>query len=297
MIGLLTRNGKTLTTLEAVDAFISSKRAIDATFETIKAYRGRLKPFIATFPTIPQDPREIEDYMASLRCSSETRRLTFTVLKGLYKFAQMRYGISNPMDQVGRPRKKRLLVESLTDEEVEDTLGIIDNLRDYALFRLFLDTGIRVGEAAPLEQNHIGENTIRISGKTGEAEVPISHEVRDMLRRLGQERVFVGRFGPINEPGMQAIVRKWLRRAGVSGKKTGPHVLRHTFARMFLMSGGDAISLKNILRHTSLTMTDKYVHLWGADLVAKHRQFTPSRRIKAKPPDERRPRGRPRKLT
>ncbi|MNP57799.1 Tyrosine recombinase XerC [compost metagenome] len=39
------------------------------------------------------------------------------------------------------------------------------------------------------------------------------------------------------------------------------HVLRHTFASHFIMSGGNLLTLQRILGHTTVAMTMRYAHL------------------------------------
>ena len=42
------------------------------------------------------------------------------------------------------------------------------------------------------------------------------------------------------------------------------HDLRHTFASHFIMRGGDLLTLKEILGHSSLKMVQRYTHLAAA---------------------------------
>ena len=49
-------------------------------------------------------------------------------------------------------------------------------------------------------------------------------------------------------------------------QRTSCHSFRHTFARMYLVNGGDAFRLQKILGHSDLTMTKKYVALFAQDL-------------------------------
>ncbi|WP_278277829.1 tyrosine-type recombinase/integrase [Anaerovirgula multivorans] len=68
-------------------------------------------------------------------------------------------------------------------------------------------------------------------------------------------------------------------------KKTGierlkPHLLRHTFATKYLISGGDAFSLQMILGHTSLEMTRMYSHLASAYTVKNFHNLSILDRLK-----------------
>ncbi|MBN1472388.1 MAG: tyrosine-type recombinase/integrase [Syntrophaceae bacterium] len=48
------------------------------------------------------------------------------------------------------------------------------------------------------------------------------------------------------------------------------HDLRHTFASHYIMSGGDMLSLKEILGHSNMKIVKRYTHLASAH---KHRQI------------------------
>lgn len=290
-------------TQEAATAFITSAESRQLSYQTIRSYRGTLNPFTARFPSeLPMRPEEIESFLASLEVGQETRYTRHTHLRIFYKWTFERYDVPpeiiNPMNKIRPPRRRRLLIPSLTDDEINDALRATKTFRDYAMIRLFLDTGIRCGEAHNLMQEDVGEKSLKVSGKEGAEEVPISPEVRDMLRQLGPGAVFKGWHGkPLSEHGLNCAVRSILTRANVSTSKKGPHIFRHTFARVFLTLGGGEITLKNILRHATLTMTARYVNMWGSDVFALHQQYSPSKLVTVKPPDQRRGRGRPRKVS
>jgi hypothetical protein len=54
-----------------------------------------------------------------------------------------------------------------------------------------------------------------------------------------------------------------------------PHTCWHTFAVRYLIHGGDAFSLEEILGHTSGEMTRRYVNLASEDVKEKYRRFSP----------------------
>jgi site-specific recombinase XerD len=67
-------------------------------------------------------------------------------------------------------------------------------------------------------------------------------------------------------------VRRVLRRAGIAG---GPHLLRHTFGRLYITAGGDVFSLQRILGHSQIATTRRYVDLDLRDVQNQHAKFSP----------------------
>ncbi|WP_367618609.1 tyrosine-type recombinase/integrase [Shouchella rhizosphaerae] len=57
--------------------------------------------------------------------------------------------------------------------------------------------------------------------------------------------------------------------------RCSPHTFRHTFAKFYILNGGDAFSLMQIMGHSTLDMTKKYVRLFSTDVVNKHKQYSP----------------------
>ncbi|GCD81387.1 hypothetical protein PTHTG4_04490 [Parageobacillus thermoglucosidasius] len=49
-------------------------------------------------------------------------------------------------------------------------------------------------------------------------------------------------------------------------EKTSIHAFRHTFAKHYITSGGDAFKLQRLLGHSTLDVTLNYVNLYGTDL-------------------------------
>lgn len=57
--------------------------------------------------------------------------------------------------------------------------------------------------------------------------------------------------------------------------KTSPHALRHTFAKLYIMNGGDSFRLQKILGHSTLEMTRHYVNLFSSDLKKDYDDYSP----------------------
>lgn len=66
-------------------------------------------------------------------------------------------------------------------------------------------------------------------------------------------------------------------RAGLADVRTSPH----TFAKLYLMNGGDLFSLQRILGHTTLDMVRRYVDLDAGDVKRIHVLASPVDRLAA----------------
>lgn len=53
------------------------------------------------------------------------------------------------------------------------------------------------------------------------------------------------------------------------------HLYRHTFAKNYLLNGGDIFSLKEILGHASLDMVNHYLHFTNSQITDRHHQYSP----------------------
>jgi integrase/recombinase XerD len=94
--------------------------------------------------------------------------------------------------------------------------------------------------------------------------------------RQPEAPLFLNKDGsPISYTAARLMIRRVLDLAGVSVERRGPHVLRHTFGRMYLLNGGDLVSLQQILGHTMISTTTIYARMVTPDLQAKHRRCSP----------------------
>jgi site-specific recombinase XerD len=73
---------------------------------------------------------------------------------------------------------------------------------------------------------------------------------------------------PLKQRGLQNRFNKY-RNVSKIEKHFSPHILRHTFAKRAILNGMDAFSLAALLGHSDLTVTKRYVALWGNDLGEK----------------------------
>ncbi len=200
---------------------------------------------------------------------------------------------ANPVRSVPVPHVPERLIPSLREADVLALLRALDAAsqqpeRDRAIMFLLLDTGLRLSEAAGIRVRDLDliEGRCRVLGKGGrERVVPLGRKTRRALRRClagrgmlrPDDALFIRRGGrPLHPRGIQQVVRRLSRRTALASR-CSPHVLRHTFARSFLVNGGDVFSLQRILGHSpsSLQVTRRYVDLLDDDLRAVHREASP----------------------
>ena len=205
------------------------------------------------------------------------------------------YTPENSMARLKCPRTPRKIIPAFSAEQIERLLAVLDpgtpaGFRDYAIIMVFIDTGIRLSELVNLRPEDIdfGQSCLLVTGKGNkERIVPFGSHVRRALRRYLSavrpepespqvNRFFLSRRGlPLRPNMVRSMISRAGRRANVSGVRCSPHTFRHTFAKQYLLNGGDVFSLQRILGHTSLEVVRLYVNLTSLDVSQQHRKFSP----------------------
>ncbi len=156
---------------------------------------------------------------------------------------------------------------------------------------MLLDTGLRISELANLQMNDLdlNEGIIKVKHAKGNKErlVPIGSVVQKLLwKYINHSRpqtltnninnVFLNDFGlPLSKNGIQQLIRRYGKKAGLIGVRCSPHTFRHTFAKNYLLNGGDIFSLQKILGHSSSASVRNYLNLFSVDVKNQHRRFSP----------------------
>jgi integrase/recombinase XerD len=158
------------------------------------------------------------------------------------------------------------------------------------MIMLLYDTGIRLSELISLDFRKIdfNQSCLVVNGKGNrERTVPFGREARRTLWRYMTSfrpepdspqviQMFLTNKGlPLKPRAVQSMLSRLGKRAGISEVRCSPHTLRHTFAKQYLMCGGDVFSLQRILGHSSLEVVKIYINLLSSEICRQHSKFSP----------------------
>ncbi|MCI0441363.1 MAG: tyrosine-type recombinase/integrase [Chloroflexi bacterium] len=266
---------------QTVERFLRECELRGLSPKTLEAYRWATGKLLAKYQSLPTDSLELMELIGSQKqLGDESRYDLWRVLRRFYRWASKALKLPNPMEDVEAPRRKKKRPRTLEESEILKILAKIPSRRDRAMVALALDTGIRLGELAGLRWQDVTRGALQVDGKMGPRAVPLSEHVQRLLVGLGDgDHIWMGRKGPLTRWGVKLAIRRALYRAGYQPPKAGPHMLRHSFGRHYIMAGGDVFSLQRIMGHSSLSTTMLYVTLNDEDLRRQHAKFSPLRLV------------------
>lgn len=199
-----------------------------------------------------------------------------------------------PTDDV-RMKSERRIIETFSRADIQQLLAVpnkskFTGYRDFVIMLTLLDTGIRVSEAEGILIPNINwkDRVIKVFGKgRKERFVPFQKTLARHLKEYISIRGLLHHdflFSNIdNKPmkvrAIQENIKNYGIAAGIKGVRVSPHTFRHTFAKYYIMNGGDIFSLQRILGHSTLDMVRRYVNLFGTDVVKQHAKFSPVERL------------------
>jgi site-specific recombinase XerD len=218
----------------------------------------------------------------------------------------------NPMAAVDKPRLPPHSPKPLRGEDTpEQLLQAVSRAderqrdpwpeRDLVVLALGLCAGLRLSELLGLTIGSVGgrpgERRVEVAGKGGRPRsVPIEPELDAVVERyLDSRRVRFGRAGSaapllvdrrgaaLRRGGLQYLVESCYRRAGITDRVPRGaqlHALRHTFATRLAEDGANASEIMRLLGHASLTTSQNYIEVTGAQQRAAVRANRTNRALR-----------------
>ena len=163
-----------------------------------------------------------------------------------------------------KPKKQQIQKEFLTIEELRllKNTPIQTNPIVAQAFLFGCYTGLRISDISKLKRSEIIDGQIQYRQKKSKQDfhyLPLNDTAKAILKELpppaNTDYVFSGL--PSICGRLIYHLKIWAAKAGVK-KNIGWHTARHTFAVNYLTYGGDIYSLKELLGHSSVTITEIY---------------------------------------
>jgi len=287
---------KDLSLKQAFELFIKLKTLDNLSSETISYYQRCYKPIGDYYGEdnlcsgINEDTfYNIVEYIKTTRNVSPITINTYIRgIKAIFNFFIERKYIQHFKMRLIKCEKP--IKETYSDYEIEKLLKKPDTgkctfaeFRNWATVCHLLGTGNRLKTIINLKIGDVDVNNMEIKLKTVKNKkpyiIPMSTALKkvyiEYLKHRGGEAddylFCTSHSEQITRDSMISAVKKYNKSRGVS--KTSIHLFRHTFAKNWVMNGGDIFRLQKILGHSSLEMVKEYVSMFGVDIKENFDSF------------------------
>lgn len=297
----------------AIQSFLDDRELKNAQPVTIRGYKAVLDEFNKylaeqeIFDTSGVNKAVVKSYF--VMCMKErgnnpsTLNHKLTAVRAFFNYLQRDLDIydekSNPIRDMHR-FKTDVRIDVFTDQHIRQILRYFMSIkykdktiyayRDVAMVWFMLGTGARVQELVRLRWQDISFDymTISLLGKNRTAmTIPMTEKlasemveyrtfVNHWFKGEMPEYVFVTNQGtPISDNGIKLVFKRAKTILNFSDVRLSAHTFRHTFAHRCLMSGMDIYTLQKMMRHSDLTMMQRYLALWGTALKELNDKHNP----------------------
>lgn len=267
-----------------VPSFERSLKARRRSPKTIRAYTEAARLFAAHQDGAGRslDPREVtrgdvEDFIATQleEWSPSTAATRYRCLQQFWKWiVEVDEADVSPMEKMSPPTIPEAPVPVIDEPELKMLFKAcagsgFENRRDLAILRLFLASGIRLGEMAGLtvDEVDLDQGAALVHGKGDRARwVSFGDRTVEALDRYDLDRrrhrlaarpqLWLGPRGPLTDSGIAQVLRRRAKQAGVTDLH--PHRFRHTFAHRWLAAGGTEGDLQELAGWRSPQMLARY---------------------------------------
>lgn len=279
---------QTITLQQLFDAFIDEATAQNLSKRTIKYYEYCFKWLKKSIPesTLLSDIDK-KDINRHIRFLLQTNKATsvnthLTGLRAIFNYGNRYYGTEIKIKLIKADRQPK---PTYTDHELDLLLKkpntdicSFTEYRNWVMTNVFIGTGCRLGSCINLRVRDVdfeSDTIYFMKMKTRKALVlPLNMELKTILveyidhfnyepdEYLFQTQRHAG--DKLTDTGFSSLYRSYARDRGV--KKAGIHKFRHTYAKQFIMRGGNPAKLQRILGHADISTTMIYVNLFSVDL-------------------------------
>lgn len=294
----------------AAKMFFSSKQAEGVTARTFQTYKTELPRFF-DFLVDKMEVTQVEDITAfhirefinHLQSLGTMKNITihryYRLIRAFMNFLEKEEILkNNPISKVKPPKVENKIPRTFTPLEIKKLLNAFNgdlfyDIRNKCIIALFFSTGIRRNELIELKLQdvNITSDILRVQKGKGmkERHIPIGRAMKRILTDYLKHRqeyladknpdcpyLFPSRTGQKMTPScLTQLFRKLKRELKLQGERISCHTWRHTFAKNYLLNGGDIFSLQKILGHADLETTRVYLELNDQEVKTQFSRYNP----------------------
>jgi site-specific recombinase XerD len=240
----------------------------------------------------------IQEYILSLkdRVSDETINGRIRVYRKFFNFliTESFWSTENPMKGISLLKTSKRIKPVLSADDLQAVLrGIKTNTfegnRNLVMILVFWDTMVRLRELLTMKTSDLDleAGLVKVFGKgRKERMVPMGNRTSKQIckylikwrSKYPGDFLFCMRNGePLEERRCRKIVQETGNKQNI---KLYPHLLRHSAATWYANQGGNLAVLQRILGHTSLAVTQNYLHVSVTDMIRSYQNLSPSNQLK-----------------
>lgn len=271
-----------LTVAEAYDLFMQEQQFRGNSKETISYYKITLNMFMdycgRDLDIDDLDVILFKSYQMYLDTEKDIKRVSVQTyaraVRVFYRYLYFEDLIDIDINKLKLIKSKKESILPLTDEELTKliscfNMNIFLDVRDRLICQLMFDCGLRRGEVVNLKLSDISfsKSTMLINGKGSKQRVvPFGLCTKDLIMKyislayIEDKYLFINNDGsPITSNTIKKLFVRLKKKSGID--RLYPHLLRHTFATNYIYNGGNLEVLRVLLGHSSIAITQIYVHL------------------------------------
>lgn len=261
------------------ETYINKLEELRYSQNTIKSYIPLFEEFINHFPKEDLETLTEKHVVEFSRYLVTERKVSVSyqnlAINSIKFYFEKVLGGRRKLYFVQRPRKEKTLPVVCSEEEIQQILKSVKNIKHKAILSTIYSGGLRISELInlPLKAIDSKRMQIRIEGAKGKKDryTILSKKILELLRIYFKEYtphyyLFEGQRStrekplPYSERSIQAILEKAVTLAGIQ-KHVTAHTLRHSFATHLLENGTDLRYIQSLLGHGSSKTTEIYTHV------------------------------------
>lgn len=240
---------------------------------------------------------DLECYLAGLidNVSAVTINGRITVYRVLFAHLQKEAFVRvNPMDGIAKLKEPKLSKAVITADDLTRALVTFNRRtyfgsRNFCMLLMAFDAMLRVTELLTIRTGDVDLQTglILVHGKGRKqryvafsaASAKALHTYITRFRKdVPGETLFATRDG--KRILYHQAYRVFKRAAKKAGIELHPHLARHSGASAFVVAGGSLAILQRMLGHSTLAVTQRYIHIGEKDVIEAYKKYAPAADIK-----------------